>query len=195
MSFKTGKRMLCNFIRWYLSFVRSCVEGNERSRLRMANSAGGFEILRFQNFYTEYLVYILVICEAISGRSSVGLNWNIRSSMTKFSDFKHIVTEREFLWANHYTKIFCFCVHSGAPDLIYPGISLYKHILWMHLEKIVPTHPNFPYNARKPMSLRVIGRKCPRGQTLWSTDLALTWHRSWVWWDISKATLAYFSDF
>ena len=28
-----------------------------------------------------------------------------------------------------------FCVHSGAPDLIYPGTSLYEHILWMHLEK------------------------------------------------------------
>ena len=30
---------------------------------------------------------------------------------------------------------------------------------------------------------------------LWSTDLAETWHRIWVWWDISKATLAHFSDF
>ena len=25
-------------------------------------------------------------------------------------------------------------------------------------------------------------RKCFRGQKLWSTDLAETWHRSWVWW-------------
>ena len=38
-------------------------------------------------------------------------------------------------------------------------------------------------------------RKCSRGQKLWSTDLAETWLRSWVWWDISKATLAHFSDF
>ena len=38
-------------------------------------------------------------------------------------------------------------------------------------------------------------RKCSRGQKLWSTDLAETWHRSWVWWDISKATLARLSDF
>ena len=38
-------------------------------------------------------------------------------------------------------------------------------------------------------------RKCSRGQKLWSTDLAETWHRSCVWWDISKATLAHFSDF
>ena len=27
------------------------------------------------------------------------------------------------------------CVHSGALDLIYPGTSLYEHILWMRLEK------------------------------------------------------------
>ena len=38
-------------------------------------------------------------------------------------------------------------------------------------------------------------RKCSRGQNFWSTDLADTWHRSWVWWDIPKATLAHFSDF
>ena len=31
-------------------------------------------------------------------------------------------------------------------------------------------------------------RKCSRGKKLWSTVLAETWHRSWVWWDISKAT-------
>ena len=37
---------------------------------------------------------------------------------TKFNDFKHIAGKREFLWANHFTKIFCFCVHSGEPDLI-----------------------------------------------------------------------------
>ena len=38
-------------------------------------------------------------------------------------------------------------------------------------------------------------RKCSRGQNLWSTDLAETWHRSWLSWDISKANLAHFSDF
>ena len=26
-------------------------------------------------------------------------------------------------------KMCCFCVHSGAPDLTYPGTSLYQHIL------------------------------------------------------------------
>ena len=38
-------------------------------------------------------------------------------------------------------------------------------------------------------------RKCSKGQKLRSTDLAETWQRSWVWWDISTATLAHFSDF
>ena len=47
----------------------------------------------------------------------------------KFSDFKHIVGKLEFLWADYYTKIFCFRVHGGAPDVIYPGTSLYEHIL------------------------------------------------------------------
>ena len=38
-------------------------------------------------------------------------------------------------------------------------------------------------------------RKCSRDQKLWSTDLAETWHRSWLWRDISKATLAQFWEF
>ena len=37
-------------------------------------------------------------------------------SATKFRDFKHIVGKLEFLWADYYTKLFCFCVHGGAPD-------------------------------------------------------------------------------
>ena len=74
---------------------------------------------------------------------------NISSSATKFSDFKQIVGKREFLWANHYTKIFCFCVHSGAPDLIYPGTSLYEHILWMHLEKNRTYARTFPVQRKE----------------------------------------------
>ena len=74
---------------------------------------------------------------------------NISSSATKFSDFKQIVGKREFLWANHYTKIFCFCVHSGAPDLIYPETSLYEHILWMHLEKNRTYACTFPVQRKE----------------------------------------------
>ena len=69
--------------------------------------------------------------------------------MTKFNDFKHIVSKREFLSANHYTKIFCFCVHSGAPDLIYPETSLYEHIFWIHLEKNRTYARRFPVQRKE----------------------------------------------
>ena len=59
----------------------------------------------------------------------------------------------EFLWADYYTKIFCCCVHGGAPDHIYPGTSIYiyiyEHILVMHLEKNRTYDAHFQYNSRK----------------------------------------------
>ena len=54
-----------------------------------------------------------------------------------------------FFWANHCTKIFRFCVHSGALDLIYPGTSLYEHILWMHLEKNRTYACTFPVQRKE----------------------------------------------
>ena len=56
---------------------------------------------------------------------------------------------RYFLGANHCTKICCFCVHCGAPDLIYPGTSLYEHILWMHLEKTRTYACTFPAQRKE----------------------------------------------
>ena len=56
---------------------------------------------------------------------------------------------RYFFGANHCTKIFCFCVHSGALDLIYPGTSLYEHILWMHLEKNRTYACTFPVQRKE----------------------------------------------
>ena len=56
---------------------------------------------------------------------------------------------RYFFWANQCTKIFCFCVHSGAHDLIYPGTSLYEHILWMHLEKNRSYACTFPVQRKE----------------------------------------------
>ena len=55
-----------------------------------------------------------------------------------------------YFWeANHFTKIFCFCVHSGALDVIYVGTSLYERILWMHLEK-KRTYPcTFPVQRKE----------------------------------------------
>ena len=88
---------------------------------------------------------------------STSVQASVGSSATKFNDFKHVVGKREFLCLNHYTKIFCFCVHSGAPDLIYPETSLYEHILWLHLEKnrtyarFTTTHAHFQYSAKKLM--------------------------------------------
>ena len=57
--------------------------------------------------------------------------------------------KREFFWANHCQKICCFCVHSGAPDLFYPGTSLYEHILWMHLEKNRTYTCTFPVRCKE----------------------------------------------
>ena len=54
-----------------------------------------------------------------------------------------------FFWANHCQKICCFCVHSGAPDLFYPGTSLYEHILWMHLEKDRTYACTFPVRCKE----------------------------------------------
>ena len=59
---------------------------------------------------------------------------------------------RQFFWANHCTNIFCFCLHSGAPDLIYPGTSSYEHILWTHLEKNRTYVRTFPV-LRKEINL------------------------------------------
>ena len=83
---------------------------------------------------------------------------------------------RYFFWANQCTKIFCFCVHSGAHDLIYPGTSLYEHILWMHLEKnrsyactfpvqrkeinVVKVRFTMRYSSRKLSNEKVITTAC-----------------------------------
>ena len=42
-----------------------------------------------------------------------------------------------------------FCVNSGALDLIYPGTSLYEHILWMHLEKNRTYACTFPVQRKE----------------------------------------------
>ena len=46
-------------------------------------------------------------------------------------------------------KDILFCVHGGAPDLIYPGTSLYEHILWMHLEKNRTYACTFPLQRKE----------------------------------------------
>ena len=56
---------------------------------------------------------------------------------------------RYLLRANHFTNIFCFCVHCGALDVIYPGTSLYEHILWMHLGKNRTYACTFPVQRKE----------------------------------------------
>ncbi|CAH3146642.1 unnamed protein product [Porites evermanni] len=66
-----------------------------------------------QNFYMEDFVYILVFCEAkVSDRA-----WVLKYQLE--------CDKREFLWANHYTKIFCFCVHIDNPRF---GCRIYHSI-------------------------------------------------------------------
>ena len=70
----------------------------------------------------------------------------------------------------------CFCVHSGAPVLIYPGTSLYEHILWIILEKnrsyactfpvqreeinVVKVRFTMRYSSRKLSNDKVITTAC-----------------------------------
>ena len=106
-------------------------------------------------------VYISVICEATSVRSSVGLKYQLQS-VTKFHAESSATSNT--LWAcviflgKSLYKDILFCVHSGALDLIYAGTgtSLYEHILWMYLEKIGSTHAHFQHNARKLISLKSV---------------------------------------
>ena len=69
------------------------------------------------------------------------------------------------LWAsvNFFGQItvqrYVFCVHSGAPDLIYPGTSLYEHILWMHLEKNRTYACTFPVQRKEIFTMRYSSRK------------------------------------
>ena len=106
------------------SFYPLRVFGENSSQCNLTGRLENVEMRRTDGQYAK---------SVISFQNSYSLSMltssNISSSATKFSDFKQIVGKREFLWANHYTKIFCFCIHRGAPDLIYPGTSLYEHTL------------------------------------------------------------------
>ena len=64
-----------------------------------------------------------------SDHVKLSLQVSDRAWVLEFSDFKLIVGKCEFLWANHYAKIFCFCGHSGVLDFIYSETSSYEHIL------------------------------------------------------------------
>ena len=71
------------------------------------------------------------------------------SDRARVVKYQLVVGKRYFFWVNHCPKICCFCVLSGAPDLIYPGTSLYEHILWMHLEKNRSYTCTFPVQRKE----------------------------------------------
>ena len=103
--------------------------------------------------YIEDFVYILVICEARSVLSSVGLKHQLECDKVQW--LQPHCGQTWISWADYYTKIFCFSVHGGAPDLIYPGTSLYEHIFCeCILKKIGLTHAYFQYNSRKLVKVR-----------------------------------------
>ena len=58
-------------------------------------------------------------------------------------------------WSKSLSKDMLFCVHSGAPDIIYPGTSLYEHILWMHLEKNRTYACTFPVQRKETNVVKV----------------------------------------
>ena len=107
------------------------------------------------NFYIEDFVYILMICEATSLRSSVGFKISARvwqSSVTSNTLWASInfwgqITVQRYvifvstveLWTLYiqelpYMNTFCECI----------------------LKEIGPTHAHFQYNARKLMSLKSV---------------------------------------
>ena len=77
---------------------------------------------------TEDFLYISVICEATSVRSSVSLNYQLECDKVQRPK-THCGHALFGGGGNHCIKIFCFGVYSGALDLIYPETSLYEHIL------------------------------------------------------------------
>ena len=79
----------------------------------------------------EDYVYISVICDATGMCARSSLSFKIFAQVRQFfSDFKHILWVCVNLFGqNQCTNIFCFGAHSGTPDPIYIGTSLYEHIL------------------------------------------------------------------
>ena len=105
-----------------------------------------------QNFYIEDFVYILVICEARSIRSSVGFKISARVRQSSVTSNTLWANLTQFLWADYYTKVFCFCVHGGAPDLTQelPYMNTFCECI---LKKTGLTHAHFQYNSRKLVNI------------------------------------------
>ena len=71
------------------------------------------------------------------------------------------------------SKDMLFCVHSGALDLIYPGTSLYEHILWIILEKNRSYACTFPVQ-RKAINVVKVRFNMRYSSTKLSNDKVIT---------------------
>ena len=111
------------------------------------------------NFYIEDFVYILVICETTSVRSSEGFKMSARVRQSSVTS--------NTLWAsvNFFGQITVprYVVFVSTVELrpLYiqelPYMNTFRECI---LKKIGPTHAHFQYNARKLMSLKsVLPRK------------------------------------
>ena len=112
--------------------------------------------MRVQLDNTQSIIYIYVF---VRERSSLKINYScfetdFGEDFTRIDSFSaHISTPKldieDFVYISVICKATSVCVHSGALDLIYPGTSLYEHILWMHLEKKRTYACTFPVQRKE----------------------------------------------
>ena len=94
------------------------------------------DVKRVQLDNTQSIIYIYVF---VRERSSLKINYScfetdFGEDFTRIDSFSaHISTPKldieDFVYISVICKATSVCVHSGALDLIYPGTSLYEHIL------------------------------------------------------------------
>ena len=102
-----------------------------------------------QNFYIEDFAYMLLICEATSVPSNVGFKIS--------AQVRHSSVTSNTLWASvnflGQITIQSYFVFVSTVELrtlyMYPGTSLYEHILWVHLEKNRTYARTFPVQRKE----------------------------------------------
>ena len=100
-------------------------------------------------------IYILVICETTSVRSSEDFKISARvrqSSVTSNTLWASV----NFLGQITVQRYVVFVSTVELRTLYIQELPYMNTFLWMHLEKIGPMHAHFQYNARKLMSLKSV---------------------------------------
>ena len=108
-----------------------------------------------QNFYIEDFVYILVICEARSVRSSVGFKISARvrqSSVTSNTLWASVI----FFGQITVQRYVVFVSTVELRTLYIQELPHMNTFCECILKKIGPTHAHFKYNARKLLSLKSV---------------------------------------